>query len=292
MGVFEKRTMTDIKIQKLAGVMGWPIAHSLSPLLHGFWLRQFGIEGAYVPLAVSPENFESALRALPTLGFAGTNVTVPHKEQALEIVDAVDPVAKRIGAVNTVFVREDGSLYGTNTDAFGFLENLRVGLSERSLAGETCVVLGAGGAARAVVAALIDAGVGKIRVINRTVERAQNIAETLGEPVRAYGWAEANDLLEDAGLVVNTTTLGMKNQPPLMLDIDRLPASSVVTDIVYTPLITPLLERAQARKLQTIDGLGMLLHQAVPGFEGWFGQKPEVTADLRALILKHLSERK
>ncbi len=280
--------MAEIKRQKLAGVMGWPISHSQSPRLHGFWLAQYGIQGAYVPLAVSPENLEQALRALPLLGFAGTNVTVPHKEEALAAVDVVDPIAERIGAVNTIFVNDNGSLTGTNTDAFGFMENLKSGAPEWNASAGPCVVLGAGGAARAVVAALVDAGVPEVRLVNRTRSRAETVAEAIGGPISVHGWAEASDLLDGSTLVVNTTTLGMQGQPPMTLDLDALPTDGIVTDIVYTPLITPLLDKAQSRSFKTVDGLGMLLHQAVPGFAGWFGQQPEVTDELRAFILSQM----
>lgn len=283
--------VSEIKIQKLAGVMGWPISHSLSPQLHGFWLRQYGINGSYVPLAVSPANLESALRSLPKLGFSGTNVTVPHKEQALELVDVVDAVAKRIGAVNTIFVQPDGSLLGTNTDAIGFLENLKFFAPTWQPISETCVVLGAGGAARAVVAALVDAGVGEIRLVNRTLARAETLADDIGGPVSVHGWEVASQVLDGAGLVVNTTTLGMQGQPPLDISFDGLQSNALVTDIVYTPLITPFLEKAAARGIKTVDGLGMLLHQAAPGFEGWFGQKPHVSPELRAFILQAISDR-
>lgn len=283
--------MSEIKIQKLAGVMGWPISHSLSPQLHGFWLDHYGIDGAYVPLAVSPANIQSALRNLPKLGFAGTNVTVPHKEAALDIVDTLDPVAKRIGAVNTVFVQPDGSLHGTNTDAFGFLENLKNGAPDWDASKGPCVVLGAGGAARAVVAALVDGGVADVRLINRTLERAQKVAGEIGGPISVYGWNKASELLDGAALVVNTTTLGMAGQPPMELDLEVLGNEAVVTDIVYTPLITPLLGKARARGLKIVDGLGMLLYQAVPGFEGWFGHRPEVSPDLRNHILSRVSKK-
>lgn len=283
--------MSEVKIQKLAGVMGWPIAHSLSPQLHGFWLDQYGINGAYVPLAVSPDNLEFALRSLPKLGFAGTNVTVPHKEQAIELVDVVDPVAKRIGAVNTVFANPDGSLTGTNTDAIGFIENLKSFAPDWKPKSEICVVLGAGGAARAVVAALVDAGAGEIRLVNRTRSRAELVAETIGGPVSVHGWQAASELLDGAGLVVNTTTLGMQGQPPLELSFDGLPSGALVTDIVYTPLITPFLQSAAICGFKTVDGLGMLLHQAVPGFAGWFGHKPEVTSELREHVLQKILDR-
>lgn len=283
--------MSEFEIQKLAGVMGWPIGHSLSPQLHGFWLKTYEIKGSYVPLAVSPDHFEAAVRSLAKLGFAGVNVTVPHKEAALQVVDQVDPIAARIGAVNTVFVQDDGSLVGTNTDAVGFMENLKEGAPDWDATSGPAVVLGAGGAARAVVASLVDAGVPEVRLINRTLSRAQSLSESIGGPVSVYNWSQAAALLDGATLVVNTTTLGMAGQPPMQLELDDLPGNAIVTDIVYTPLLTPLLARAKANNYKIVDGLGMLLHQAVPGFSGWFGKTPTVTDDLRAHILALLSKR-
>ena len=283
--------MAEIKIQKLVGVMGWPIHHSLSPQLHGFWLSKYGINGAYVPLAVSLKNIEAALRSLPKLGFAGTNLTAPLKEEAMRIVDHLDPVAERIGAINTVFVNEDGYLSGTNTDSIGFMENLKNGAPEWEPSKSSVVVLGAGGAARAVVAALVDVGVPEIRLINRTLSRAHEVSLSVGGPVSVYGWSEANECLSGAGLVVNTTTLGMQGQPPMQINLGGLPSDTVVTDIVYTPLMTPFLNQANTLGLKCVDGLGMLLHQAALGFEGWFGQKPEVTDELRTYVLTKIAER-
>lgn len=283
--------MGEIKKQALAGVMGWPVNHSLSPNLHGFWLEQYAIDGAYVRLAVSPANLEAAVRALPTLGFAGTNVTVPHKEAVMGFVDRIDPVAARIGAVNTIFVEDDGSLTGTNTDAYGFMENLKDKAPSWQARAATCVVLGAGGAARAVVASLVDAGVAEVRLVNRTRARAQQLAQSIGGPVCVHDWSAAAAVLDGASLVVNTTTLGMHNQPSLDLALDALPANAVVADIVYVPLVTPLLRQAEARGLATVDGLGMLLHQAVPGFAGWFGRSPQVTEALRDHVLEILAGR-
>lgn len=274
--------------QRLAGVMGWPVAHSRSPRLHGFWLRQHGIAGAYLPLPVRPEDLAQALAALPRLGFSGCNLTVPHKEQALELVDAVDPLARRIGAVNTVVVRADGRLEGRNTDAFGFIESLRQERPGWKAAAGPAVVIGAGGAARAVVAALADAGAPEIRLVNRTRARAEALAADLGGPVRTVDWAARAPALEGAALLVNTTTLGMKGQAPLDLPLDALPRKAVVNDIVYVPLTTPLLAAARARGNPVVDGLGMLLHQARPGFEAWFGARPEVTAALRRHVAADL----
>lgn len=270
---------------RVAGVMGWPVSHSRSPRLHGFWLREHGIDGAYVPLPVRPEDFTAAVRALPKLGFAGANVTVPHKEAALAACDEVSPLARRIGAVNTLVCRPDGSLYGDNTDGFGFLENLRAGCPGWRPEAGPAVVLGAGGAARAVVAALLDAGCPQVRLTNRTRDRAAELAADLGGAIEVVAWEERSQALADAGLLVNTTTLGMTGAPPLDLALDSLPAAALVTDIVYAPLVTDLLARAQARGNAVVDGLGMLLHQGRPGFEAWFGVRPEVTPALRAAVL-------
>ena len=269
---------------RLAGVFGWPVAHSRSPRLHGYWLDHYRIDGAYVPLAVPPEYLAEALRALPLLGFAGANVTLPHKERALGLVDEADAPARRIGAVNTVTVDDGGRLHGRNTDGFGFIENVRAGAPAWAPEG-TAVVLGAGGTARAVAVALSDAGVREIRLVNRTEERAKAVADAVGNAVRVVPWAERARALAHAGLLVNTTTLGMTGQPPLDLDLAALPATAVVTDAVYDPVETPLLAAAKARGLTTVDGLGMLLHQARPGFEAWFGIAPEVTPELRAFVL-------
>lgn len=276
---------------KLAGVMGWPVGHSLSPVLHGHWLQSLGIDGAYVPLAVAPDDFARVLTALPKMGFRGVNVTVPHKEAALAAVDEADALARRIGAVNTVIVGDDGRLTGTNTDGFGFLENLKVGAPDWQPAAAPAVVLGAGGAARAVVVALIDAGVPELRLMNRTRARAEQLAADLdgGSGVIAvHDWDGRNAALDGAGLLVNTTTLGMTGKDTLDIGLDALPMDALVNDIVYAPLETDLLAAARARGNPAVDGLGMLLHQARPGFEAWFGQAPEVTADLRSAILDRL----
>lgn len=270
---------------RIAGVLGWPVAHSLSPRLHGCWLQRYRIDGAYVPLPVRPDDLEAALRALVVLGFAGANVTVPHKEATVAVVDTLTPAARRIGAVNTLIVGADGALTGDNTDAFGFLENLKAaGIGPVAGLGPA-VVLGAGGAARAVVAGLVDAGVGAIRLVNRSIGRAEALAAAIGGPIRVLAWADREAALPGAGLVVNTTTLGMTASPPLDLAVDALPAEAVVTDLVYAPLLTPLLAAASARGLRTVDGLGMLLHQARPGFRAWFGRDPRVTPALRRFVL-------
>jgi shikimate dehydrogenase len=270
---------------RLAGVMGWPVAHSLSPRLHGYWLRHYGIDGAYVPLPVRPERLGSALRALADLGFAGCNLTVPHKEAALGALDEVAEDARRIGAVNTILVRADGSLYGWNTDIEGFAQSLIAALPEWSIAGKHAVVLGAGGAARAVVAAVQNLGAEEVVILNRTRERAEALATDLGEAIRPLSWERRSEALSQAALLINTTTLGMLGKPPLSIDLAPLPTDAVVADIVYAPLETPLLAEARRRGHRVVDGLGMLLYQAVPGFEAWFGRRPEVTPALRDFVL-------
>lgn len=274
---------------RLAGVMGWPVAHSRSPRLHGFWLERYRIDGAYVPLAVQPERIGEALRALPVLGFRGANLTLPHKEAALEHLEEIAANARRLGAVNTVTVRDDGSLHGENTDGFGFLAHLRDTVDGWRAEGRVAVVLGAGGAARAIAAALDDDGARNVRVLNRTRARAEALAESLGGTIEALPWEERSDVLADADLLVNTTTLGMAGQPVLELNLSALPAAAVVYDIVYVPLETPLLKAARARGNPTVDGLGMLLHQARPGFEAWFGVKPAVDEDLRRFVLEDIA---
>ena len=270
---------------RLAGVMGWPVAHSLSPRLHGYWLRHYGIDGAYVPLPVRPERLGSALRALPDLGFAGCNLTVPHKEAALGALDEVAEDARRIGAVNTIVVRADGNLYGWNTDIEGFAQSLIAALPEWSIAGKHAVVLGAGGAARAVVAAVQNLGAEEVVILNRTRERAETLATDLGGAIRLLSWERRSEALSQAALLINTTTLGMLGKPPLSIDLAPLPTDAVVADIVYAPLETPLLAEARRRGHGVVDGLGMLLYQAVPGFEAWFGRRPEVTPALRDFVL-------
>ena len=274
---------------RLAGVMGWPVEHSRSPRLHNHWLRTYGIDGAYVPLAVPPDRFENALRALPDLGFAGTNVTVPHKEAAFRAVDERDAVSTRIGAVNTIVVQDDGRLVGSNTDAFGFTEGLRARAPGWVPASGPAVVLGAGGASRAILAALQDAGVPEIRLANRTAERARAAAAEFGVPVRAIDWAERSAALADAALLVNTTTLGMTGQAELDIALDDLPADAVVNDIVYVPLETPLLKDAAARGNVVVDGLEMLIQQARPGFASWFGRDPKVTDAVRDFVREGLA---
>jgi len=265
--------------------MGWPVAHSRSPRLHGFWLARHGVDGAYVPLAVAPEHVAEALRMLPHLGFVGVNITLPHKEAALELVVELDDAARRIGAVNTVIVGPDGRLLGSNTDAYGFVENLRAGAPAWRAETGPALVIGAGGAARAVIVALLDAGAPSILVTNRSAARAEALCSEFGSALTAAPWASRAAALADVATLVNTTSLGMQGQPPLDLALDELPDTALVTDVVYSPLQTPLLSAATARGNPTVDGLGMLLHQARPGFTAWFGVEPDVDDELRSHVL-------
>ena len=269
----------------LAGVIGWPVGHSRSPRLHGFWLDHYGIDGAYLPLPVAPENLESALRGLRDAGFRGLNVTIPHKESVMALCDRVDDTARRIGAVNTLVFDANG-IQGSNSDAFGFIENLKASVPGYDPAAGPALLLGAGGAARAVAVALLDAGVAELRICNRSAERAERLAAELGSRAKVLSWDDRAAALDDLGLLVNSTSLGMTGQPPLALDLDRLAAGAVVYDLVYAPLETPLLAEARARGARAVDGLGMLLHQARPGFAAWFGVEPKVTAALRDFVLQ------
>lgn len=270
-----------------AGVIGWPVAHSRSPKLHGFWLRQYGIEGRYDKLPVPSEELGAFLAALPKEpGFRGINVTLPHKVAVLPYMAEIDDVARRIGAVNTVVVRPDGSLAGSNTDAFGFLESLKADAPAGwDAAAGPAAVLGAGGAARAIVVALLDAGVPELRIVNRSLDKAEALAAEFGGRVRPAAWAERAAALGGVNLLVNTTSLGMNGQPALEIALDDLPPAALVNDIVYAPLTTDLLARARARGNPVVDGLGMLLHQGRPGFEAWFGIAPAVTPELRRAVL-------
>jgi shikimate dehydrogenase len=275
--------------------MGWPVAHSLSPALHGHWFARHGIDGAYVPLPVRPEDVELAFRALPRLGFLGWNVTIPHKEAAYRLVDERDAAAGRMRAVNTVLVGEGGRLLGRNTDGSGFLASLRAQAPGWRPAAGPAVLLGTGGAARAVATALLDAGVPALRLANRTRERAAALVEelrpTFAAPVGVVAWGERAAALDGAALLVNATSLGMAGQPPLEVALDDLPPGAVVADIVYVPLETDLLARARARGNPVVDGLGMLLHQAVPGFAHWGGVEPAADAAVRSRLLEALARR-
>jgi shikimate dehydrogenase len=268
----------------LSGVMGWPVMHSRSPKIHNYWFAEFGLAGTYVPLAIRPEGLRAALRSLSPLGFAGCNLTIPHKEAALDIVDQVEPLARRIGAINLVVVSPDGSLYGRNTDGFCYVESiLQAAPGWRADAGPIAII-GAGGGARAVLASLADHGATDIRLINRSAERAKALQWEFGAPIKAVAWDDRHEALAGAGMLVNTTNQGMAGQPPLDIALDKLPTSALVSDIVYVPRETPLLAAARQRGNRTVNGLGMLLHQARPAFHAWFGVMPQVTAELRAMI--------
>lgn len=280
---------------RLAGVIGWPVGHSLSPRLHGHWFARYAVDGAYVPLAVRPEDLELAFRALPRLGFLGWNVTLPHKERVWALVDRRDVAAERMRAVNTVLVHPDGTLEGRNTDGAGFLAHLLAEHPGLQLGAGPALLLGAGGAARAVAWALLGAGVPLLRLANRTVGRAAALAAELERAfpgrVAVVDWPAGAAALDGLALLVNATSLGMKGQPPLELDLGPLPATTVVADLVYVPLETDLLAAARARGNPILDGLGMLLHQAVPGFAWWGGRTPEVDAAVRACLVEALEAR-
>jgi len=268
----------------LAGVMGDPVMHSRSPKLHNYWLAKYGLAGTYVPLAITAERLRAALRALPALGFAGCNLTIPHKEAALDIVDKLDPLARRIGAVNCVVVAPDGSLEGRNHDGFGYIESVREAQPKWRADTGPIVVIGAGGGARAVLIGLVDQGAREIRLVNRTLARGKALAQDLGGPIGALRWEEREAALEGAAMLINATNQGMLGEPPLDIALDRLPVSALVSDIVYIPRETALLADARRRGNPTVNGLGMLLHQARPAFHAWFGIMPEVTPELRAMI--------
>ena len=270
----------------LAGVMGWPVMHSRSPLLHNYWFKQHALAGTYVPLAIRPEGLATALRALHPLGFAGCNLTLPHKQAAMAIVDEVDALAKNIGAISCVVAKPDGSLAGTNNDCYGFIQNVKQTRHGWRADSGPIVVIGAGGGARAVCYGLAQEGAREIRIVNRSWAHAREIAGDFGGPLTALPWEERHASLKDAAMVVNTTSCGMVGQPALDIKLDTLPKSALVADIIYIPLETPLLAAARVRGNPTVDGLGMLLHQGRPAWKAWFGIEPKVTAELRAMIEK------
>lgn len=272
--------MAENQPYRLAGVMGWPVAHSRSPVIHNHWIAQYGLRGAYVLLPVQPDKLDVALRSLPILGFSGCNLTIPHKVAAMEIVDRVDPLARRIGAVNTVVVEADGSLTGFNTDGFGYIQSLFDVQPEWKADAGPAVVVGAGGASRAIIVALLERGAQEIRLTNRSADKANNMAEEFGQTVVAVPWHERHEALAGAALVVNTTNQGMHGELALDLNLDLLPSTALVSDIIYVPSETPLLAAARERGNITVNGLGMLLHQARPAFAAWFGVQPEVTSAL------------
>jgi len=274
----------------LAGVMGWPVMHSRSPLLHNYWFRQHNLAGTYVPLGIRPEALAAALRALHPLGFAGCNLTLPHKQEAMKIVDEVDTVAKSIGAISCVVVRPDGSLAGTNNDCYGFVRSIRQEQPAWRADSGPSVVIGAGGGARAVCYGLMQAGATEIRLVNRAFARARKIADEFGGPLKVMPWEQRHEALDDAAMVVNTTSQGMVGQSPLDIRLDKLPTQALVVDIIYTPLETPFLAAARKRGNPTVNGLGMLLHQGSPAWQAWFGIEPAVTSELRAMMEKTIRE--
>ncbi|MGJ8627192.1 MAG: shikimate dehydrogenase [Sulfitobacter sp.] len=270
----------------LAGVIGSPIAQSKSPQLHGHWLKTYGIAGHYIPMDVKPENLADVIRMLPKMGFVGVNLTLPHKEAVLSIADLVTDRAILIGAANTLIFRKDGKIHADNTDGYGFLENLKNGAPSWQPKSGPAAILGAGGAARAVIASLLDAGVPEIFLSNRTRVRAEKLKSDFGSRVQVFDWVQAGNMIEHASLVVNTTSLGMIGKSEMRVPLDGLKPGTIVTDLVYAPLKTHFLETAENMGCVTVDGLGMLLHQAVPGFERWFGTRPEVDRATRAAALR------
>ncbi len=276
--------MATDKHYTLAGVMGWPVAHSRSPAIHNHWIRHHGLNGSYVLLPVQPDRLVDAVRGLRALGFAGCNLTIPHKVAAMPLMDRIDPLATRIGAINTIVVEPDGTLAGYNNDAYGFIQSLLDAQPDWRADAGPVTVLGAGGAARAILVALAERGAKEIRLCNRSLDKAQALAAEFGGPIRAYPWEQREEVLEGAALLVNSTSLGMKGQEPLTLSLARLPRQALVCDVIYVPLETPLLAAARERGNPTVNGLGMLLNQARPAFARWFGVTPEVTPELRRLI--------
>ena len=276
--------MNDGRIP-LAGVIGSPVGHSRSPALHGHWLRSYGIRGFYIPMDVAQADLAEVLRTLPKLGFVGVSVTIPHKETVLGLADVVTDRAALIGAANTLIFRADGRIHADNTDGYGFIANLRQNAPNWAPDLGPAAVFGAGGAARAVIASLIEVGVPEIRIANRTRQRAETLRQEFGAKLAVYDWVQAGNMVEDATTVVNTTALGMVGKPEFRVPLDGLSPRAVVTDLVYVPLHTQFLEQAALMGCTTVDGLGMLLHQAAPAFERWFGQRPEVDAATRAAVL-------
>jgi shikimate dehydrogenase len=268
----------------LAGVIGWPVHQSRSPMLHGHWFKEHGLNGYYMPLPIKPDDLETALRGLPALGFSGVNVTIPHKQTSMPLMAEIDAVGRGIGAINLIVVRPDGSMTGSNTDAYGCITNIRQTQPDWRADTGPMVVIGAGGASRTAIWAFADAGVNEIRIVNRTHERALQVAKDLGGPCKVYRWEERHDILDGAALLVNATNQGMIGQQPLDLRLDKLPRHAIVYDIVYNPIETPLLAAARLRGHPVIPGLGMLLNQAPPAWKAWFGIEPKVTPELRKMI--------
>ena len=274
-----------------ACVIGWPVEHSRSPLIHRYWLKQYGIDGAYEMEAVEPKDLARFLGSLAARGYAGANVTLPHKEAALRAAESADEAAVRIGAANTLWLDPDGTLHASNSDAYGFMINLKVEAPDWNRGRRPVMVLGAGGAARAILHGLLDEGAARILIANRTRDRAEELAQAFGPSVHVVDWEDRHRALAGCGLLVNATSLGMTGKENLDIDLEALPADAVVADVVYSPLETTLLAAACARGNRVVDGLGMLLHQAVQGFERWFGVRPEVTPALRAHVAAALGEK-
>ena len=270
----------------LAAVIGHPIAHSKSPNVHGYWLRKYGLKGHYIPMDIEPDKLSDLLPRLADLGFVGANVTIPHKEKVMEIADLITDRATLIGAANTLIFRKDGRIHADNTDGYGFIENIRQAIPDWNPKSGPAVVFGAGGASRAVLASLLDVGVPKIMLTNRTRIRAEKLKEDFGNRIQVVEWVQAGNVLEYADLVVNTTSLGMTGKPEMRVPLDGLRPGAIVNDLVYSPLRTKLLATAEEQGCRVVDGLGMLLHQAVPGFERWFGKRPVVDENLRAAVLR------
>ena len=277
--------MSDSKIP-LAAVIGHPVAHSKSPNVHGYWLRKYGLKGHYIPMDIEPDKLADLLPRLADLGFVGANVTIPHKERVMEIADLITDRATLIGAANTLIFRKDGRIHADNTDGYGFIENIRQAIPDWNPKSGPAVVFGAGGACRAVLASLLDVGVPRIILTNRTRIRAEKLREDFGNRVQVVEWVQAGNVLEEADLVVNTTSLGMTGKPEMRVPLDGLRPGAIVNDLVYTPLQTRLLATAEDSGCRVVDGLGMLLHQAVPGFERWFGKRPVVDENVRAAVLR------
>jgi shikimate dehydrogenase len=274
------------KIIPLAGVIGFPISHSKSPRMHRHWLRKYGLLGDYVPLHVHDDNLENVLRTMPKMGFVGANVTIPHKTNVMSIADQISDRATLVGAANTLIFKEDGKIYADNTDGYGFMANLRQGAPSWNPKAGPAAIFGAGGAARAIIVALADAGVPEIYLSNRTKPKAEALRAEFGARITVVDWVQAGNMLDDATTVINTTSLGMVGAPEFRVPLDGLKPGMVVTDIVYTPLKTRLLQEAERAGCTVVDGLGMLLHQGVPGFERWFGIRPDVDEDLRQVMLR------
>jgi len=277
--------MSDTNKFKLAGVMGMPIYQSRSPILHNYWLAKYGLKGAYGHFPVELHNLEAAIRGLSALGLAGCNITLPHKVQAMKMMDYVDPLAQRMGAINCIVVQDDGSLHGFNNDGYGYIQSVKDAKPDWRADDGPTVILGAGGAARAIVLSLVDQGAKEIRLLNRTRSKAQELTAGVESVVTVFDWSDRNEAMRDAAMLINTTNQGMYGQPALDVSLDDLPTTALVSDAVYIPLETPLLEAARLRGNPTVNGLGMLLNQARPAFKAWFGVLPEITEDLRKAVL-------